>query len=114
MRLEYVRRLQTSPLPPPHPPAKQPPPTKPLRSQPPATAPKSRAPAAVNEGHNRALAAYVNGGSTKVCTLQSNDFRLIVKSFYYITLRIETIIHSGLSENCVQGPLWQMTQTISE
>jgi len=98
VRLEYVRRLQTSPLPPPHPPAKQPPPTKPLRSQPPATAPKSRAPVAVNEGHNRALAAYVNGGSTKVCTLQSNDFRLIVKSFYYITLRIETIIHSGLSE----------------
>lgn len=70
VRLEYVRRLRTSPTS-----TKQPPPMKPLRSQPP-TAPKTiqngdgqpagaRRSVLVNEGHNRALAAYVNGSSNK-------------------------------------------------
>ena len=72
-RLEYVRRLQSPPTQ-----TKQPPPlTKPVRSLPPKSSqdgggrtpgsaeppPVPRRSTAVNESHNRALAAYVNGSS---------------------------------------------------
>jgi len=76
VRLDYVRRLQSPAAPPSPPPVSQPPQSKPVRTQPPkssengvvaARRPEPPPPPprryGVNEGHNRALAAYVNGSS---------------------------------------------------
>ena len=76
VRLDYVRRLQSPAAPPPPPPVNQPPQSKPVRTQPPkssengvvaARRPEPPPPPprryGVNEGHNRALATYVNGSS---------------------------------------------------